>query len=132
MTPSSQPSAQRIQDGQGVTVYPARTARQPWWWYVTAGAMALLLGLGSLFAIVLLAQPLAFLILGVAIATALDPGVEWLVRWLPRALAILLLYLAILLVILFLGSLVAPDLLTQMQAFFSAIPTLFGALFNCR
>jgi predicted PurR-regulated permease PerM len=86
--------------------------------------MALLLGLGSLFAIGLLAQPLAFLILGVAIATALDPGVEWLARWVPRTLAILLLYLAILLMIVFLGSLVAPDLLTQMQAFFTAAPTV--------
>jgi predicted PurR-regulated permease PerM len=105
-------------------VYPVRAGAQPWWWYVTAGAMALLLGLGSLFAIGLLAQPLAFLILGVAIATALDPGVEWLARWVPRTLAILLLYLAILLMIVFLGSLVAPDLLTQMQAFFTAAPTV--------
>jgi predicted PurR-regulated permease PerM len=129
MTPSPQLSAQRIDDGQGAlprqtAVYPVRAGAQPWWWYVTAGAMALLLGLGSLFAIGLLAQPLAFLILGVAIATALDPGVEWLARWVPRTLAILLLYLAILLMIVFLGSLVAPDLLTQMQAFFTAAPTV--------
>lgn len=133
MTPSLPPAEQRIVAEQThlsrhATVYPARNAGQPWWWYVTAGAMALLLGLGSLFAIGLLAQPLAFLILGVAIATALDPGVEWLARWLPRTLAILLLYLAILLVILFLGSLVAPDLLTQMQAFFGAVPGLIGVV----
>ncbi|MCE7984988.1 MAG: AI-2E family transporter [Caldilinea sp. CFX5] len=133
MMTSNQPAAQQIDDEQGaasprVAVYPVRATGRPWWWYVTAGATALLLGLGSLFAIVLLAQPLAFLILGVAIATALDPGVEWLARWLPRTLAILLLYLAILLFIVFLGSLVAPDLLNQIQAFFTAVPTLISVV----
>lgn len=128
MTPVQPVETQESESRDAPPAQPAtewmRAAGQPWWWYVTANAMALLLGLGSLFAIGLLAQPLAFLILGVAIATALEPGVEWLARWLPRTLAILLLYLAILLFLVFLGSLVAPDLLTQMQAFFTAVPSL--------
>ncbi len=107
------------------------SAQQPvpgWWWFVTSRAVALALGLGSLLAIGLLARPLAFLILGVTIATALAPALAWLARWLPRTVAILLLYLFIFAVIGLLGTLILPDLISQIEAFTASLPDLLNVV----
>jgi len=65
---------------------------QSWWQFTLGGAVALILGIGFLWALMLFAWPLALLILGLSIATALEPAVSWLERWLPRVAAILIVY----------------------------------------
>ena len=65
---------------------------QSWWQFTLGGAVALILGIGFLWALMLFAWPLALLVLGLSIATALAPAVGWLERWLPRVAAILIVY----------------------------------------
>lgn len=97
---------------------------QPWWQLTLGGAVALILGLGFLWALMLFARPLALLILGLSIATALAPAVEWLERWLPRIGAILIIYLLLLLILIGIGWIVFPPLVTQVQDAAERLPQL--------
>lgn len=90
--------------------------------------MALFLGLGLLQGISLFARPLAFFLLGVAIATALAPLANQLARWLPRTLAVIAIYLVLALLMALLGWLVLPALFNGLQAFGNALPTIATTL----
>jgi predicted PurR-regulated permease PerM len=90
--------------------------------------MSLFLGLGLLQGISLFARPLAFFLLGVAIATALAPLTNQLARWLPRTLAVIAIYLVLALLFALLGWLVLPPLFNGVQEFGNALPTVTVAL----
>ena len=102
----------------------SRLARTPWWWFVTAGALAFILGIGFLLAIQLFARPLSFFLLGLAIAASLAPPVNWLARWMPRTLAIVLLYLLLALAISGIGWIIFPPLFRGVQDFSRRIPEI--------
>lgn len=106
----------------------SRLARTPWWWFVTAGAVALMLGLGFIQAIQLFARPLSFFLLGVAIAASLGPLVKRLERWLPRTLAVVVIYLLLILLLVGIGWIIFPPLLGGFQAFSQRIPELLAWL----
>ena len=97
---------------------------QSWWRLTLAGAAALTLGIGLLWALMLFAWPLALLILGLSIATALAPVVSWLERWIPRAGAILIVYLILLLILIGIGWIVFPPLVVQVQDAAESLPQL--------
>ncbi|MFN8489326.1 MAG: AI-2E family transporter [Caldilineaceae bacterium] len=108
--------------------HESRLARTPWWWFVTAGAVALMLGLGFIQAIQLFARPLSFFLLGVAIAASLGPLVKRLERWLPRTLAVVILYLLLILLLIGIGWIIFPPLLGSLQAFSQRLPELLDWL----
>jgi predicted PurR-regulated permease PerM len=97
---------------------PARAQTVNWWWLVSALTVALILALGTLFLIRDLARVFALLILGIAIANALAPVVNWLEKHLhlPRPAAILVVYL--ILVVLFAAVIwtMIPVVITQVKA----------------
>jgi predicted PurR-regulated permease PerM len=95
-----------------------------WWWWVTALGAALILGLGSLAMFNILARPLALLILGITIALALTPVVQWLNERIPRLLAIILVYLLLLIIAAMLIWIVLPTLIDQAQQVASNAPAL--------
>lgn len=106
----------------------SRLARTPWWWFVTAGAVALMLGLGFIQAIQLFARPLSFFLLGVAIATSLGPLVQRLERWLPRTLAVVLIYFLLILLLVGIGWIIFPPLVGSLQGFSQRAPDLLARL----
>ncbi|MBA3891052.1 MAG: AI-2E family transporter [Gemmatimonadaceae bacterium] len=65
------------------------------WRYVLPGTLALLLGFGLLLGVRMIARPIGFLIIAIAIAEALRPVVERLQRHIPRSAAISLVYLIV-------------------------------------
>lgn len=101
---------------------------RPWWWTVSAGALALVLGLGLLAALWYLARPLSLLLLGVTIAMALSPAVDWLEQRIPRILAILSVYAALLLLLAGLSAIITPGLVAQAQGFTERVPDLVDSL----
>ena len=103
---------------------PATSNLPPWWWFVTAGAMALFLGLGLLQMLGLFARPLGFFLLGIAIATALAPLANFFNRFLPRTLAIVVIYLTLILIFALLGWIVLPALYIGIEQFVYALPTV--------
>lgn len=95
-----------------------------WWLLMTAVAVALVLGLGTLEAMRLIALPLAILIAAVTLAAALEPVVGWLDGRMPRLLAIILTYLILLLLLGALIWAVIPSLVAEVQDLGSAFPNL--------
>lgn len=97
-------------------------------WVRTVGAFALaiFLGYGAVEVFDLIARPLGFLVLGVTIAAALAPLVSWIEGWMPRVAAILLVYLVILLILVGLGWLVVPSLISQSQQLTDQVPQLIN------
>lgn len=87
-------------------------------------AAALVLGIGLLYGIRLVARPLAFLVIAVAISEALAPLVAWLERRVPRSAAIVVVYAALLAVVGALGWIVVPALLAQGQDLVARAPEL--------
>jgi predicted PurR-regulated permease PerM len=85
------------------------------WHAIIAAAVALFLGLGLLRFLGLLAQPLAILILAIAIAGALTAPVKWLERRIPRLIAIVGVHIAILLLLMSFVALIIPPLAAQVQ-----------------
>jgi predicted PurR-regulated permease PerM len=111
--------------GHRETIATARTVsmqRDFWWRAALAGAVALILGLGTLAGIRVLAQPLAVLVLGLTVASALAPLIDLLGRWLPRIAAIVIVYLAIPLLLALLGYFAFPPLINQLQSVTTRIP----------
>lgn len=95
-----------------------------WWLLMTAIAVALVLGLGTLEALRLLALPLALLVFALTLAAALAPIVSWMEVRMPRLLAIILTYLALLVILGALIWAVIPSLVEQVQDLGSLIPDL--------
>ena len=104
-----------------------RGTRLSWWWATSAGAAALFLALALLAAIWLLARPLAFLILGIAIAQALSPLAERLERRLPRSLAVVAVYLGLVALLALIALVVVPALFTQLRAAAERLPALINS-----
>lgn len=107
---------------------PARAAGTwlPRWWLLAVSALAvgLILGLGTLTALDLLARPLLLLILGVAGAATLAPVVDWLDARLPRAAAVVLVFLALALFLAGVGALIFPALVDQARQVSDSAPAL--------
>ncbi len=85
-----------------------------------AGTILLGLALGRL--VILIAQPLAWFILGLTLITALAPPVNWLDRRLPRWLAVVLVYLVLLALVGAALWFLIPPLVSQVVQVVSAIP----------
>lgn len=103
---------------------PIDRGRYSWWWLVTAGAGALVVGLGLMGAIQLLARPIALLIIALTIAATLSPIVNWFDRWIPWVLALLLVYLLLILVFAGIGLIVIPPLVAQAQNISNQVPDI--------
>jgi predicted PurR-regulated permease PerM len=87
-------------------------------------AAALVLGLGVLLGMRLVARPLAFLVIAIAIAEALSPPVAWLERRIPRGLAIFAVYLVVGAGLGALGWIVLPTMYGQVQELVVRAPEL--------
>jgi predicted PurR-regulated permease PerM len=83
------------------------------WRTVAPLAAVVALGFGALYFVVILARPLAFLILAVTIAEALSPVVDRLERRMPRGLAIALVFLALLGLFVGIVAIAAPSVAEQ-------------------
>lgn len=108
--------------GKNVTHWLARGMPGAWWERTLSGAVALLVGLGTLWLLYLLAWPLALFVAAVALAAAVSPPVEWLARWMPRTIAVILFYLFLLGLFILLGWLVVPPVWVQARAAVEAGP----------
>jgi predicted PurR-regulated permease PerM len=116
---------------------PLRRARQPmsWWGLVSAIAFALIFGIGGLYALQMLARPLAMFILAFSLAAALSPVVDWLCCGgrdprgrlrlksprLPRWAAVILVYLLLILLLLAVVAMAVPVLTDQATALFNSV-----------
>jgi predicted PurR-regulated permease PerM len=109
-------NSERIILGKNLTRWLARDMPGPWWERTLSGAVALLMGLGTLWLLYLLAWPLALFVAAVALAAAVSPPVEWLARWIPRTLAVILFYLLLLGLFILLGWWVLPLVWVQARA----------------
>jgi putative heme transporter len=96
-----------------------------WWWITTAVAVALVLAVGFLFLILQLGEPIALLILGISIASALSPLVDWLDQRMPRALAVVLVFLLLALFFALLIYIVVPPLVQQATSAINQLPVFF-------
>lgn len=95
-----------------------------WWLVVSAIAIAIIVGLGTLDLIRLIAVPLAVFTFGLTLAAALEPIVAWLGRWMPRLVSMILVYFLLLVLLGGLLWLVVPSLVNQVQDFAAYIPDL--------
>jgi predicted PurR-regulated permease PerM len=100
------------------------------WRLIGAGAAALVVGICVLGALWLLYLPMAILAIGVTLAEALSPPVEWLSGKLPRAVAVVLVYLLLLVVIAGICLLIIPDLVDQVRSATAKLPDLIVKLQN--
>lgn len=100
--------------------------RSSWWRLVLGGAIALAIGLGLLGLIVLLAQPLEVIIVGITIASSLAPVVNILNRRMPRTIAVLLVYVVLLLILSGIGLVIIPPLVEQVQQASTSFPTFIN------
>lgn len=95
-----------------------------WWWLATAVALAIILGLGALQLVGLLSHTFALLILGISIAAAVAPLINWVTEWIPRTLATVLVYLLLLIVIGVIGWIILPPLINQAVQLADRLPEL--------
>ncbi len=112
---------------RSVKIYPTKgkeLSKRPysWWWIVTAGALLLFLGIGSLYVFQILARPLGLVIIAISIATAIDPIVTFMCKKMYRIQAIILVYLALLVIAIVIGWLILPTVFTQLQQFVANAP----------
>lgn len=99
-----------------------------WWAVVIAGALALVLGLGTLSLVGTFARAMALLLLGIVLAEALAPLANGLSRVMPRIVAVLLLYLIAALLFGALMWLAIPILVNQLSAFIAAAPGMLESI----
>ena len=106
-------------------VEPHRAQPVSWWWFVTALTAALILGLGSIILIRDLARILSILILGISIANALAPVVNFLEHnmRIPRAAAILIVFLLLVLIFALILYITIPVLVSQVKNLFQNAST---------
>jgi predicted PurR-regulated permease PerM len=95
-----------------------------WLWLTGVLAVGLVVGLGLLYLLGRVARPLALVVLGITVASALTPLVSWLCRWLTRVLAVLLVYTVLLLIVAAMGAVVVPALVNQAEQVVSLAPTV--------
>ncbi len=102
------------------------TAARPniWLQIAAGGAIALLIGMGTLQLIPLLAHPLALLLLAISIAAATAPLVTALERRLPRVFAIVVVYVFVFLLLAVIIQLTIPTLAVQFQKIAGRLPQL--------
>lgn len=96
-----------------------------WWQLLLIGAGALALGIGLLYFIRLIARPLALALLGIVIAAALSPVVDWLAKRMPRGLAMALVYLLLVALLVAMGWFVVPPLVSELGQVIDSIPEYF-------
>lgn len=96
--------------------------RKNWFWFVSAGAAALVLGIGTAVLAYSIIRPLALLFLGITIGSTLSPFVTMLEKRMPRMGAVLTVYLILLLLLFFLVWSVVPMLIAQSQELAGRIP----------
>ncbi len=89
-----------------------------WWWLVAALAGGIIIGIGGLYVFDLLARTLAILVLGISIANALAPVVNWLQKHgkMARGLAIFFTFLVLLIIFAGVLYLTIPLLVSQLKA----------------
>ena len=102
------------------------TLRAVRWGVVLPIAGGIALGVGAILLIQLIAEPIAFLIVAIAIAEALAPVVSRAERWMPRSLAIACVYVALIAGIGTLARYVVPSLVVQAQELINRSPELVG------
>jgi predicted PurR-regulated permease PerM len=119
------PESQRqLAPPQERRLVPGGTRPNIWLQIAVGGAIALIVGLGTLELVPLLAHPIGLLILAISIAAALAPLVTSLERRLPRVLAVIIVYV---LVFVFFGiviQLTIPTLAVQFQKIAARLPEL--------
>lgn len=98
------------------------------WRYVLPATLALVLGIGLLLGIRLIARPIGFLVIAIAIAEALRPLVDRLERWVTRSFAIFLVYLIVVGAFGVLAWVVVPVLIAQGQELLLRAPELIARL----
>ena len=94
------------------------------WRTVVPLALALASGIAGVYILWVLVRPIAFLILGITLAEALAPLVDWLDRWIPRTLTVTIVFLVLAGVVAAIAWLVLPTLIDQVQALAQQAPTL--------
>jgi predicted PurR-regulated permease PerM len=100
-----------------------------WARLASAGAVAIILGLGGLAALRALGEILAVIFLGITIASALNPIVSRLERGkIPRAVAVIAIYALLLGLIIVVGFLIVPGLVNQVQQVVEVAPDALEAL----
>ena len=98
------------------------------WRYVLPATLALVLGIGMLLSVRMVARPLAFLVIAIAIAEALRPLVERLERRIPHSAAISVVYLVVTGVFGVLAWIVVPVLIAQGQEVLLRAPELIDRI----
>ncbi len=99
-----------------------------WLQVAVGGAIAIVVGMGTLQFIPLLAHSIALLILAISIAAALAPAVTWLERWVPRIVAIAIIYLVVFAILGIVLWMTIPTLVVQFQKIASRMPALASDL----
>jgi predicted PurR-regulated permease PerM len=85
-------------------------------------AAAIFLGLGLLGSMWKLARPLAILVLGLSLASALASPAGWLSHWIPRMFSVILVHALLIIVLVGVGILIAPPLASQAQDVSAGLP----------
>jgi predicted PurR-regulated permease PerM len=99
-----------------------QVSQRSWIWTVSAGAVALIFGIGILSLIWFLLRPLAILFLGITLASALAPIVAWLENWLPRNWATILIFVILALLLIGIGAIILPMLVDQAEQLVDQAP----------
>lgn len=98
------------------------------WRYVLPATLSLVLGIGLLLSLRMIARPIGFLIIAIAIAEALRPVVERLERRMPRSAAISIVYLLVGGSFGLLAWIVVPMLIAQGQELLLRAPELIARI----
>lgn len=128
---AGQPSGERMPaDGRAQKALARLVSMRPgfWWRISLAGALAIILGIGTLEGLRAFGQPLALLVLALTVASALGPPVALLDRFLPRVLAVVVVYLAFPGILALIGYLIAPSFVHQLNDVTSRMPDLVDQL----
>jgi predicted PurR-regulated permease PerM len=119
---TTSPAIVRTERGEpALNVVPEKSQ---WWKLLALVAFALVAALALMQFVWLIARPLALLFGAIVIAQAMAPAVDRLERFMPRVLATLLCYAVLILVLVGLGWLVFPPLVSQAQDVVDRAPEL--------
>jgi len=99
-----------------------------WWGMSMAGAVAIIIGLGTLALIYLLGEPIAMLIFSITIANAMAPVADFFAKKMPRSYAVVLSFLLVIAIILALAGMVVPTLVNQFGQLLAQVPQWVGII----